>query len=76
MEAPRRLKDRHLALRVKQNGRAFRAMAWRSIDREAYLTANRYGLELAYSLEQSEYRGEKVIELTVADVRVPQEILV
>ena len=76
IEAPRRLKDRHLALRVKQNGRAFRAMAWRSIDREAYLTDNRYGLELAYSLEQSEYRGEKVVELTVADMRVPQEVLV
>ena len=74
IEPPRRLKDRHLALRVKQNGRAFRAMAWRGVDREEYLTANRYGLELAYSLELSEYRGEKVVELTVADVRVPEEI--
>jgi hypothetical protein len=37
------------------------------------LTTNRIGLELAYSLDESEYRGEKVTELTVADVRIPLE---
>jgi hypothetical protein len=31
------------------------------------------GLELAYSLDESEFRGEKVTELTVADVRLPVE---
>lgn len=72
---PRKLKDRHLALMVKQAGRAFRAMAWRAADREAYLTANRSGLELAYSLNESEYRGERTTELTVADIRVPVEVL-
>lgn len=71
---PRKLKDRHLALMVKQAGRAFRAMAWRFADREAYLTTNRSGLELAYSLGESEYRGEKTTELTVADIRVPVEV--
>jgi single-stranded-DNA-specific exonuclease len=71
MEPPRRLKDRHLALLVRQNGRAFRAIAWRAADREEYLAANRFGLELAYSLDQNEYRGERTTELTVADVRVP-----
>jgi single-stranded-DNA-specific exonuclease len=68
--APKRLKDRHLSLLFKQRGRAFRAIAWRAIDREPYLNAHRSGLELAYSLEQSEYRGEKTMELTVADVRL------
>lgn len=72
-EAPRVLKNRHLALRVKQDGRAFRAIAWRAADREAYLSAHRHGLELAYSLGQNEFRGEKVTEMTVADVRVPGE---
>ena len=71
---PRKLKDRHLALMVKQAGRAFRAMAWRWADREAYLTEHRSGLELAYSLEQSHYRGERTTELTVADIRVPAEV--
>jgi single-stranded-DNA-specific exonuclease len=76
MEPPRKLKDRHLALLVKQDGRSFRALAWRSADREPFLTANRASLELAYSLEQGDYRGEKTTELHVADVRVPVEICV
>jgi single-stranded-DNA-specific exonuclease len=68
---PKKLKDRHLALMVKQAGRAFRAMAWRAAEREEYLNANRLGLELAYSLGESEYRGERTTELTVADLRMP-----
>jgi single-stranded-DNA-specific exonuclease len=68
---PRRLKDRHLSLQFKQGRRSFRAIAWRAIDREAYLNAHRSGLELAYSLEQGEYQGERTLELTVADVRLP-----
>ena len=58
---------------MQQQGRSFRAIAWRAVEREDYLNANRFGLELAYSLEQSEYRGERTTELTVADVRVPAE---
>ena len=75
LEAPRRLKDRHLSLKFKQQGRAFRGIAWRAVESEAYLSANRIGLELAYSLDQNEFRGEKVTELTVADVRMPAEAL-
>jgi len=71
MEAPRRIKERHLALLLRQDGRAFRAMAWRASERAEYLSANRVGLELAYSLDRNEYRGEAVTELTVADVRMP-----
>ena len=69
MEPPRVLKDRHLQLLVRQQGRAFRAIAWRAADREAFVTANRHALDLAYSLDQGEYRGERTTELTVADVR-------
>jgi single-stranded-DNA-specific exonuclease len=68
---PRRLKERHLSLQFKQGTRSFRAIAWRAIDRESYLNAHRSGLELAYSLEQGEYQGERTMELTVADVRLP-----
>jgi single-stranded-DNA-specific exonuclease len=71
IEKPRILKERHLALMLRQDGRAFRAMYWRFSEREPYLSANRSGLELAYSLEQNEFRGEKVTELSVADVRRP-----
>jgi len=70
VDPPRVLKERHLALRVRQDGRAFRAIAWRAAERESYLSANREGLELAYSLDQNEFRGERVTEMTVADVRV------
>ena len=73
LAAPRMLKERHLSLMVKQAGRAFRAVAWRAADRSDYLTANRFGLELAYSLDESDYRGERVTELTVADIRVRAE---
>jgi single-stranded-DNA-specific exonuclease len=73
VDVPRKLKDRHLALTVKQHGRAFRAIAWRAADREEYLTTHRFGLDLAYSLEESEYRGERFTELTVADVRAAGE---
>jgi len=71
MEPPRRLKERHLSLLLRQDGRAFRAIAWRAADRQDYLTTNRHGLELAYSLDRGEFRGESVTELTVADVRMP-----
>jgi single-stranded-DNA-specific exonuclease len=70
-QAPRVLKERHLALMFRQDGRSFRGLAWRAAEREAYLSANRFGLELAYSLDQNEFRGERVTELTVADVRTP-----
>jgi len=72
---PRRLKDRHLSLQFKQGSRSFRAIAWRAIDREPYLNAHRSGLELAYSLEQGEYQGERTMELTVADVRLPSLVV-
>ena len=74
VQAPRTLKERHLALLVKESGRTFRAVAWRAAERSEYLTNNRYGLDLAYSLNETEYRGERVTELTVADIRVPVEV--
>lgn len=74
MQAPKILKERHLALMFKQDGRSFRGVAWRAAEREPYLSANRFGLELAYSLDQNEFRGERVTELTVADVRTPAAV--
>jgi len=72
-QPPKVLKERHLALMFRQDGRSFRGVAWRAAEREAYLYSNRFGLELAYSLDQNEFRGERVTELTVADVRAPGE---
>lgn len=71
-QPPRVMKERHLSLMFRQDGRSFRGVAWRAAEREAYLYSNRFGLELAYSLDQNEFRGESVTELTVADVRAPE----
>jgi single-stranded-DNA-specific exonuclease len=72
-QPPRVMKERHLSLMFRQDGRSFRGIAWRAAEREAYLSSNRFGLELAYSLDQNEFQGEIVTELTVADVRTPGE---
>jgi hypothetical protein len=71
VSTPRTIKNRHLKLMLKQDGRTLSAMAWRAADRGDYLNANRDGLELAYTLGQGEYQGVQTTELVVADVRVP-----
>ncbi|MEO6222459.1 MAG: single-stranded-DNA-specific exonuclease RecJ [Vicinamibacterales bacterium] len=71
-QPPRVMKERHLSLMFRQDGRSFRGVAWRAAEREAYLYSNRFGLELAYSLDQNDFHGEQVTELTVADVRAPE----
>ena len=38
VDGPRRLKDRHLKMALKQNGRIFRAIAWRAVEREQFIT--------------------------------------
>ena len=54
---------------VRQKGRIFRAMAWRSVEREPFLLEHRGGLDLAFSLTQNTFNGETYTELTVADVQ-------
>ena len=71
VDGPHRLKDRHLDDERQQDGRVFRAIAWRAAERAEFLrnTAGRSGL--AYSLDKNTFRGETTVELTVADVRLP-----
>jgi single-stranded-DNA-specific exonuclease len=69
VDGPRRLKDRHLKMSFRQDGRTFRAIHWNAADREDALTAQRGGVELAYTLEENEFRGEKYLELRVEDFR-------
>jgi len=66
---PRPIKDRHLSMTFRQDGRSFRAIAWRAAERAAFLTENRAGVNLAFSLEQNEYLGETYLELAVADFK-------
>jgi single-stranded-DNA-specific exonuclease len=69
VDGPRKLKERHLKMALKQNGRIFRAVAWRAAERHDYLTEQRGGLDAAFSLEQNQYNGETHVELTLADLK-------
>jgi single-stranded-DNA-specific exonuclease len=68
-DGPRRLKERHLKMAVRQDGRVLRAIAWRGVERYGFLETHRAPIDLAYSLEQNEFNGESYLELVVADVR-------
>jgi single-stranded-DNA-specific exonuclease len=72
IDGPRRIKERHLKMALKHDGRIFRAMAWRAAERHEYLEEHRQSVDVAFSLEQSQYEGEVYTELTVADIRKAQ----
>jgi single-stranded-DNA-specific exonuclease len=72
VDGPRRIKERHLKMAVRQHGRIFRAIAWRSVDREPFLIAHRGALDVAFSLTQNTFNGETRTELTLADMRAPE----
>jgi single-stranded-DNA-specific exonuclease len=69
VDGPRKLKDRHLKMSLRQDGRIFRAVAWRAAEQHDYLTEHRNAVDVAFSLEQNEFNGETYVELTVADLR-------
>ncbi|MGE3277832.1 MAG: single-stranded-DNA-specific exonuclease RecJ [Vicinamibacterales bacterium] len=71
VDGPRRLKDRHLKMSFRQGARTFRAIAWNAAEREDALTAHRDGVELAYTLEENEWQGNRYVELRVEDFRKP-----
>ena len=72
VDGPRRLKEKHLKLALKQNGRIFRAIAWRAVEREQFVAENRASLDLAFSLEHNSYQGNEYLELSVTDMRAPR----
>ncbi len=69
VDGPRKLKERHLKMALKQGGRIFRAVAWRAAERHEALSEHRQGVDVAFSLEQNQYNGETFVELTLADFR-------
>jgi single-stranded-DNA-specific exonuclease len=69
VDGPRKLKDRHLKMALRQEGRIFRAIAWRAAERADYLVEHKSALDVAFSLEQNQYNGETYVELTLADAR-------
>jgi len=69
VDGPRKLKERHLKMALKQDGRIFRAVAWRAAERHDFIAEHKAALDVAFSLEQNQYNGETYVELTLADVR-------
>jgi single-stranded-DNA-specific exonuclease len=69
VDGPRSLKERHLKMTFCQDGRRFRAIAWRAAERADFLERHRTGVDLAFSLERNEFQGETYLELSVADFR-------
>jgi len=49
VDGPRKLKERHLKMSLKQEGRIFRAVAWRAAERHDYLTEHKAALDVAFS---------------------------
>jgi single-stranded-DNA-specific exonuclease len=72
VDGPRLVKDRHLKMALKHEGRVMRGIAWRAADREAFVSQHRAAIDLAYSLEQDTWNGERYLQLSVADFRAPQ----
>jgi single-stranded-DNA-specific exonuclease len=71
IDGPRRIKDRHLKMAFKQDGRVMRGVAWRAIERETFVTEHRSAIDLAFSLDQDTWNGERYLQLSVADFKEP-----
>jgi len=69
IDGPRKLKERHLKMALKQDGRVFRAIAWRAAERQETLGDQRT-IDVAFSLDQNQYNGEVFVELNIADFRL------
>ena len=54
---------------LKQDGRIFRAIAWRAAERLDYLTEHKAAVDVAFSLEQNTFNGETRVELTLSDTK-------
>jgi hypothetical protein len=54
---------------LRQNGRIFRAVAWRAAERHDYLTEHKAAVDVAFSLEQNQFNGETHLELNLSDMK-------
>jgi single-stranded-DNA-specific exonuclease len=72
IDGPRRIKERHLKMAFRQDGRVLRGIAWRASEREMFVTEHRAAIDLAFSLEQDEWNGERYLQLSIADFKAPE----
>jgi single-stranded-DNA-specific exonuclease len=71
VDGPRRIKDRHLKMAFRQDGKVLRGMAWRAVERQEFVTEHRGAIDVAYSLTQDTWNGEKYLQLSIADFKAP-----
>jgi single-stranded-DNA-specific exonuclease len=71
VDGPRRLKDRHLKMSFRQDGRVIRGIAWRASERESFVTEHKGAIDVAFHLEQDTWNGDRYLQLSVADFRAP-----
>ncbi|MGH9348564.1 MAG: single-stranded-DNA-specific exonuclease RecJ [Vicinamibacterales bacterium] len=71
VDGPRRIKERHLKMAFRQEGRILRGIAWRASEREAFVAGHRAAIDLAFSLDQDLWNGEKYLQLSIADFKAP-----
>ncbi len=69
IDGPRKIKERHLKMALKQDGRIFHAIAWRAAERHDDLSEHKAAVDVAFSLDQNQYNGETFVELNIADFR-------
>ena len=72
VDGPRRIKERHLKMAFKQDGRVMRGIAWRASERETFVTEHKAAIDLAFSVEQDTWNGERYLQLSVADFKAPE----
>jgi single-stranded-DNA-specific exonuclease len=72
VDGPRLIKDRHLKMAFRQEGRIMRGIAWRASERGSFVTEHRAAIDLAFSLEQDVWDGERYLQLSVADFKAPE----
>jgi single-stranded-DNA-specific exonuclease len=71
IDGPRLVKERHLKMALRQDGRVFRGIAWRASERESFVAEHKAAIDLAFSLEQDAWNGERYLQLSVSDFREP-----
>ena len=64
----RKIKDRHLKLLLKHNGRVFEAMGWGKSDWGNHLHKGSR-ITVAYSVQMNQYLGEDRLSLILEDMR-------
>ena len=69
VDGPRLLKERHLKMTLKQNNRILRAIQWNAAEHNDRLVAKKDGVEIAYTVEENEFQGNRYVELRLEDFR-------